>query len=92
MAPSVTAGAHRAFPELRADRPQHRPGDDSRPLTHSCPSWRPTGTPQEGGKGSVALVPVSGGRAPIPAIRTPHRRTGQIDPYQTFASIDGFGR
>ena len=31
MAPSVTALAHRAFPELRADRPYHQPADDSRP-------------------------------------------------------------
>jgi hypothetical protein len=31
MAPSVTAWAHTRFPELRADRPYHRPGDDSRP-------------------------------------------------------------
>jgi len=27
MAPSVTAGAHRAFPELGADRPYHQPVD-----------------------------------------------------------------
>jgi hypothetical protein len=31
LAPSVTAWAHTAFPELRADRPYHLPGDDSRP-------------------------------------------------------------
>jgi predicted ATPase len=31
MAPSVTAWAHTAFPELRTDRPYHQPGDDSRP-------------------------------------------------------------
>jgi hypothetical protein len=31
LAPSVTAGAHTAFPELRADRPYRQPGDDSRP-------------------------------------------------------------
>jgi hypothetical protein len=31
MAPSVTAWAHTAFPKLRADRPYHRPDDDSRP-------------------------------------------------------------
>jgi hypothetical protein len=34
MAPSVTARAHMAFPELRADRPYHQPRDDS------CPWWR----------------------------------------------------
>src|SRR6476660_3510049 len=27
MAPSVTALAHTAFPELRADQPYHQPGD-----------------------------------------------------------------
>jgi hypothetical protein len=31
LAPSLTAWAHTAFPELKADRPYHRPGDDSRP-------------------------------------------------------------
>ena len=31
LAPSVTAGAHTAFPELGADRPYHQPVDDSRP-------------------------------------------------------------
>ena len=31
VAPSVTAAAHTAFPELRADRPHHQRGDDSRP-------------------------------------------------------------
>jgi Lipocalin-like domain len=31
VAPSVTPWAHTAFPELRADRPYHQPGDDSRP-------------------------------------------------------------
>ena len=30
VAPSVTAWAHTAFPELGADRPYHQPGDDSR--------------------------------------------------------------
>jgi hypothetical protein len=33
LAPSVTASAHGAIPELRADWPWHQPGDDSRP----CP-------------------------------------------------------
>src|SRR6202035_3137794 len=28
---NVTAGAHTAFPELRADRSYHQPGDDSPP-------------------------------------------------------------
>ena len=28
LAPSVTGWAHMAFPELRADRPYHQPGDD----------------------------------------------------------------
>jgi hypothetical protein len=51
------------------------------PLTHSCPSWRPTGTPQEGGKGSFALVPVNGGRAPIPTVR----RGGAGDKLDTFS-------
>ena len=32
VAPSVTAWAHTAFPELKADRSYHQPGDDS-PLT-----------------------------------------------------------
>src|SRR5580700_12336575 len=31
LAPSVTASAQMAFPELRADRLYHQPGDDSRP-------------------------------------------------------------
>jgi hypothetical protein len=31
LAPSVTAVADTAFPQLRADRPYHQPGDDSRP-------------------------------------------------------------
>jgi hypothetical protein len=31
LAPSVIAGAHMAFPELRADRPYQQPADDSYP-------------------------------------------------------------
>jgi hypothetical protein len=31
LAPSVTTGAHMAFPDLRADRAYHQPGYDSRP-------------------------------------------------------------
>src|SRR5271166_5853133 len=30
LAPSVTVWAHTVFPELRADRPYHQPGEDSR--------------------------------------------------------------
>jgi hypothetical protein len=37
LAPSVTAWAHMAFPELRADRPYHQPGDDSTLGRH--PTW-----------------------------------------------------
>jgi hypothetical protein len=35
VAPSVTAWAHTAFPELRADRPYHQPGDND-PASSSC--------------------------------------------------------
>ena len=51
VAPSVTAGAHTAFPELRADRPYHQPGADSR-LTQSCPS-QGRGPTSEGWEASV---------------------------------------
>ena len=40
MAPSVTEWAHRAFPELRADRPYHQLDDDSRPCPDSDISIR----------------------------------------------------
>ena len=44
MAPSVTAGAHTAFPELRADRPYHQPAttaalDPNRPSRSLPEPW-----------------------------------------------------
>jgi hypothetical protein len=33
LAPSVTASAHTAFPELRADRLYYQPRDEHRPLS-----------------------------------------------------------
>jgi hypothetical protein len=41
LAPSASLWAHRAFPELKADRPYHRPGDDSRPFTPADSSLWP---------------------------------------------------
>jgi hypothetical protein len=45
MALIVTAWAHTTFPELRADRPYHQPGGDSRPWHDS------EATPAAGGSG-----------------------------------------
>ncbi len=72
MAPSVTAGAPTAFPELRVDRPHRQPGEDSHPWARATVDIR--------ARGEIRFQ----AHVPAPSSRRCCRRARRPTPHRPF--------